>query len=214
MIILKPGDQPEDKECSPPATIPLEVRNFGKLPNIEKWKPGDLILVSALKPDLIQKSIQEVQIKGGYSVEHAQWHHAAVYLGDYGLCEASRSGVNARKIYPYIGKYNIRVCRDYSLDIDQRWKIAVQALLRQNFSYSFGSIAHILLQSRNGFWNSEFSPRDTSKRAVICSQLYADAYGHISGKTVEREIGIPVTPASLSHCELFEDVETKWYKIP
>ena len=91
--------------------------------------PGDLILVSATSPNHIQKAIERVQIKGGYAAEHAQWHHAAVYLGDYGICEATRSGVKADKIYQYIGNHKIRVRRDTSLALNQRWKIAVQALL-------------------------------------------------------------------------------------
>lgn len=214
MIILKPEDPPAETECIPPATLPAHVRAFGKLPNAEKWLPGDLILVSSMKPDFVQRAIKKVQIKGGYSEEHAQWHHAAVYLGDYGLCEASRNGVNARKIYPYIGGHLIRVRRDKNLKNNQQWKIAVQALLRQKFSYSFGSIIKILWQSRNGFWNTSFSPRNTSRRAIICSQLYAESYGHSSGKTVQPDMGIPVTPAALSCCELFQDVEIEWLKLP
>ena len=63
MIILKPEDPPSDKECVPPATLPSHVREFGKLPNEEKWLPGDLILVSSTKPDFIQRAIKEVQTR-------------------------------------------------------------------------------------------------------------------------------------------------------
>lgn len=211
-LILNPDDVPSGY-CCPPSLMPSSVRKFGKLPNVDDWKPGDLILVSSLTPNYVQKAIKIVQEKGGYHPEHAQWHHAAVYLGDYGLCEATRTGVKAGKIYPYIGGYRIRVRRDMTLTDDLRWKIAVQALLSLNVSYSYKSIIEILIQSRDGWWKNNFKPRNTSDRAVICSRLYSDAYGNVTNKTVEQQYNTPVTPAQLSCCTLFQDVQTHWQTI-
>jgi hypothetical protein len=211
-IILHPNDPALGCRCPPPV-LPPWVREFGKLPNVDYWKAGDLILVSSLTPDFTQRAIKTVQERGGYHVGDAQWHHAAVYLGDYALCEATKTGVKAGKIYPYIGNHLIRVRRDISLTDDLRWKIAIQSLLRLEFSYSSWSIAKIWWQSRVGFWNDNFKPQNTSKRAVICSQLYADAYGSVTDKTVEEKDDIPVTPAQLSVCTLFQDVQTHWLTI-
>src|SRR5437762_102183 len=109
----------------PSGPIPPKVREFGFFPNIDDWLPGDLLLVSGLSPNWIAKRIITAQERGGYSSEDACWHHAAVYIGDAHLCEASRSGVKALPIFSYVGDHILRVRRDIALTADQRYRIAV-----------------------------------------------------------------------------------------
>jgi hypothetical protein len=207
---LDPRDTVTAGVCPRPQRIPEEIQRFGRLPDINAWKPGDLLLVSALNPSRIQGAIERVQRQGGYHAEDARWQHAAVYIGDYGICEATRVGVKAAMIFPYIGDHLIRVRRDPALSSDDSWRVVVQALVRLNYSYSFSSILQLLWQARGGYRAPRNSPRVFSQRVTICSQLYADAYGNVTRKTLDNDVSLPVTPASLSCTPLLQDVQSQW----
>jgi uncharacterized protein YycO len=150
---------------------------------------------------------------GGYHPHHARWQHAAVYIGDYYICESTRWGVKSSTIFPYIGNYLIRVRGDRSLSSDDTWKIAIQALLRLKYKYSYSSIIQLLWQSKYSSWDQPDEPRRFSRRAVICSQLYADAYGSVTGKTLDNNVNLPITPAGLSCTSLLQDIKIHWLKI-
>jgi len=209
-IILDPAniENPEDHP-DPPVQIPRVVRDFGYLPNTQLWRPGDLILVSSIKPGFISRSIIKVQ-RGIYSDEDALWHHAAVYIGDDIICEATGKGVNPKPIFPYIGNHKIRVRRDLALTIEDSYKIAIQALFRIKYKYSFGSIIRLLLQANK----ANIKPKDFSKASTICSQLYADAYGAVTGRTIDNRTDHPITPAGLSGYSGLIDVDVSWQKLP
>jgi hypothetical protein len=67
------------------------------------WRPGDLILVSALTPNRVQLAIERVQCRGGYHPHHARWQHAAVYIGDYYICESTHvGGLNPQPYFPIL----------------------------------------------------------------------------------------------------------------
>jgi hypothetical protein len=78
----------EKKTWRPRTAIPQALKAWGSVPDFDVWHPGDLILTKDKKPDAISKAIQKIQ-EPGYGSEHAEWTHAAVYLGDgLMLCEA------------------------------------------------------------------------------------------------------------------------------
>ena len=212
-LVLSPSDPSSPQTWKPTGPIPISVRSFGKFPDIACWRPGDLILVSAVKPDLIARSIRSVQIRGGYHQDDARWEHAAVYIGAGAICEATRQGVQPKPIYEYIGQHLIRVRRNQKLTVDEQWRVAVEALIKQDFSYSFWSAAALLAKSRNGFWNFQRGPIKQPKRATICSQLYADAYTKVTGQTLGNVQSGETTPASLSSDSTLVDVQSAWLTI-
>lgn len=204
---------------SPPDWIPVgplppELRSFGYYPDITLMHPGDLILLSPIKIAGIPKKIVAAQEIGGYALEDARWTHAAVYAGaKVGLCEATRRGVHASLLHGYVGRYLFRVRRDPTLDRDKGWEIVVNALARLNTRYSFLSIGTIYLRATGqGLWASQAMSAH-EKDALICSQLYAEAYSLATGKTLWNRVGKEVTPAYLSQTSALTDVALRWRRI-
>jgi hypothetical protein len=66
----------------PPGPIPRALRAFGKFPNLDQWRPADLLLVASITPDAAVPQIVNAQARGGYAPEDARWQHAAVYIGE------------------------------------------------------------------------------------------------------------------------------------
>lgn len=193
----------------PPTKIPRKIRDFGFWPNTQAWHPGDLVLVSAIKPSFVSEHIIRVQ-KTKYADEDARWHHAGVYIGDNFICEALRSGVIHTSIDKYIDIHKIRVRRDFSLDLEEGYKIAIEALCRLHYKYSLGSIVKLLYQSK---FDAHLQPRDFSSATTICSQLFADAYGAVTRRTIDKRADIPITPAALSANSILKDVELSWQNL-
>jgi uncharacterized protein YycO len=128
--VLDPVNKSTAGKCPRPSRIPKAVENFGRIPDVNVWNPGDLILVSAVTPNFVQRAIQKFQRDEGYHEDDARWHHAAIYIGDSLICEATRAGVKGAEIFGYVGNYLIRVRRDKTLTLDQSWKIAINAMWR------------------------------------------------------------------------------------
>lgn len=176
--------------------------------------PGDLILVSSLKPGIIARAIRRVQLRGGYHPDDACWEHAAVYIGSESICEANRNGVNIKPIFDYMCSHLIRIRRNPNLTSDQRWSLAVHAVRMKNFRYGFMSIVELYFKSRKGFWHNEDTPIQFPKSSVYCSQLYANAHGKICVTALGNNKSGEVTPASLSLDTTLVDVDTiTWVKI-
>src|SRR5438270_1882627 len=93
---------------NPSGPVPPHIRKFKHFPNIDDWLPGDLLLISAIKPGWVSKRIIQAQIRGGYVAEDARWHHAAVYLGEANVCEALGRGVQLNPIFKYVGTHFLR----------------------------------------------------------------------------------------------------------
>jgi hypothetical protein len=198
----------------PSGPIPADVRAFGYFPNIDDWLPGDLLLVSASKPGWVSRQIISAQSRGGYSPDDARWHHAAMYIGDAHICEAVGRGVHAAPMFEYIGGHLLRVRRDSQLSAEARFRLAIKALTRMRNSYSRGSVFKLFFQSFKGFWGDSDQPfAPLGIRAVICSQLYADAYAMATSKLITSTPTVQVTPAALSETALLVDVPVRWHSI-
>lgn len=205
---------PEAEELIPPGPIPEEVRKFGRFPDLVQFLPGDLVLVSNLRPTKNHHVIEWVQRKGGYSQEDARWHHAAVYLGNGDICEADLDGVGCRAIYRYVkGHHLIRVRRDSDLTSDERWKIAIRSLTRLRQAYAFSYLPELLWMSLSGFWKQPEKPGQLPKRAKICSQLYVDAYSPVTQRVLVNTASGEITPAFLSSTDRLVDIPIRWLKI-
>lgn len=215
-IILDPNS-PKDSSVTnwtPDHPIPKHLREWGYCPDYINWLPGDLILVSAINPKLIGRSIRKVQEKGGYPTDHARWEHAAVHVGAGALCEANRNGVCIGSIYNYASDHLIRIRRNVSLSQDQRWNLVVHALMQKGNSYDFFSIIDIVLKANNGFWNYQGTNIGFPNAAVICSQLYATAHFLACEQVLGNRRSGEITPAALSlDTKYLQDVQTAWLKI-
>jgi hypothetical protein len=198
----------------PSGPIPVHVRRFKYFPNINDWLPGDLLLVSAVRPGWISRSIIAAQVRGGYRDEDACWHHAAMYIGDANVCEAVGSGVQLTSIFHYVGSHRVRVRRDLGMTAEDRFRLVVKALARLRNSYSRGGVIKLFLRSFKGFWKDSAAPvTPFGVRAVICSQLYADAYAMVTSKLVVNTSTTEVTPAALSETQQLTDIRLYWKSI-
>ena len=197
---------------SQPTTLPLWARQFGFLPNLDDWLPGDLVLFSKLHPNWIERQISGTQKKLQYSTGDARWHHAAVYIGDRYLCEARRGGVRYCPVVECIDTNTLlRVRRDPALAEPQRFRMAIRALMRLSQPYSYGSIGRTLLRSLNP--QSLVLALRPQERAVICSQLFHEAYMEATDSTLVENADRAVVPAELSATNRLQDVTTHWVRL-
>ncbi len=198
----------------PVEQLPSKVREFALFPNIEDWLPGDLVLAAQVKPDWIHRQIAEAQLRSGFAAEDARWQHAAVYMGDGFLSEAGTSGVRYASISNYVGEHLIRVRRDPSLNGDERWRLAIQAVVRLGERYGFRRVFSIYRNSFSKSWRLALGAQFYKKsRSVICSQLYADAFSVVTGRLLWPYVNTPITPATLSLTQVLSDVQLHWKDI-
>lgn len=210
---LDPSDESTNGIWNPPAALPPRIREFGRFPNVDSWRPGDLILLSALKPGRISRKIIATQRKGGFAEQDARWHHAAIYLGKSRICEAIPTGVKTSFIYRYVGSHLIRVRRGIALSPEDGWEIVLNVMYMRGWNYSWLTPIQMLFQSNRGFWNELVRLPFGSRRAVICSELFADAYSLATGIVLGNTAGATPTPAFLSNTQRLQDLGTFWRSI-
>ena len=201
-----------------PGGIPLAIRKFGRFPDTSGWQIGDLVLFSQLKPDHGSRIIRSAQHNLGYSRDDARWSHAAIYMDNDFICDATPlRGVSHREIYDYIGHHALRVRRDPSLTDRERTQIAVQAAIHVRNSYSFGELGRIARQCLRRSLLRQFVHCWPMNDGLICSTLYAKAYYMATSKTLQNpasgELIETVTPAFLSHTRRLVDVQCTWLSI-
>ena len=208
---LNPVDANANKSVALVGPLPTKLRDFGFYPNTRDWLPGDLVFFSALKPSWISRRIIAAQRAGGFAEADARWHHVAVYIGEECVCEALRSGVRHSSIYDRILTNLIRVRCDPGLTADERYRLAIKALTRLGERYSLRDIVQLRRSSHDGWWNPA---RATFRNyGTICSQLYADAYGAVTGRYLIPGRPPPLTPGDLSEARTLNDTPVHWLKI-
>jgi hypothetical protein len=192
-----------------PRGVPSAVRDHGKVIDPTCLEPGDLILVSRVKPGWLQRRIQVSQ---GclFDWEHARWHHALVSGGGTEVCEAVRSGVVATQYWEYMtGGHEFRVRRIKNASADVRTKVAYYAATMTRVSYGFGSLLPIneAMNSNDPWRRSMFR-----SRGVICSQLYFEACMR-AGVLLAALPPDRVSPAHLSASKEMDDVTLQWLEL-
>lgn len=212
-LFLDPKNTETTGEWRPDRSLPQSVReNFGRYPNIDEWRPGDLLLFHI--PENIPW-ISNLIIKAqrlSYDHADARWHHAAVYVGDGYLCEARvHGGVQYRELDDYVGKHWIRVRRDNSMSDSEGFKLAIRAMTRLRKSYGFNEIAKLSWRAIKGF--SARSPLALGPKGVICSHLYNTAYMAVAKRLLWDTDDRPIIPAELSKTNILEDVPVCWRRI-
>ncbi|HEX6160764.1 MAG TPA: hypothetical protein VF111_11400 [Thermoanaerobaculia bacterium] len=207
---LDPADPNFSGVCAPGGPMAPHVRLFGRYPDLSALVPGDLVLLSATAPSYLSRRVIAAQEHGGFAAADARWHHAAVYVGNGRICEATLGGVVASRIDRYVGTHRIRIRRDPHLRTMQGYEIAMQALSRMRWYYSIWTLVRMALQSWRGFHDDPVGLRFASSRAVICSMLYADAYSVVTQRVLGNAAGATPTPAFLSATPTLEDVVCRW----
>ena len=148
--ILDPSSTDDARDADQhqiPLQLPRKVREFGYIPDCSNWRAGDLLLVSAVTKSFWQRSIVRVQEGLGFDESHAEWHHAAVYIGERRLLEASATGVRNGLVDEIASDYRIAVRRAPEISRDQGYELAIQALLRLRSNYNSWSAMKSLWQS-------------------------------------------------------------------
>ncbi|MBM3582205.1 MAG: hypothetical protein FJX37_09615 [Alphaproteobacteria bacterium] len=209
---LDPKDTKVNGEWRPSRALEAAVRDkFGRYPNINEWRPGDLLLFNIPEnTPLGSKLIIKAQ-HANYVIEHARWHHAAVYVGDGFLCEADIGGVRHVEIDKYLGRHLIRVRRDMTLSIDDQYKIALRAMTRLREDYGFRQILALAFHGIRGSWYP--SQLALGSRGVICSHLYNYAYMGVTKRLLFSTGDRPIIPAELSLTDVLSDVPVYWHRI-
>jgi len=200
--------------------LPKEARTWGRIVDLTALEAGDLLLFRPVDPasDSISSSIMRAQIKGGLPSRHAQWTHAAVYLGDdEHICEANfkvpgaANGVIIRSAFAYCdGTHAIRARRPRNMQAKQRLRIAIGALTNLGRGYGFMQIVEFAKAASGdrGFWNALGRGPRAPAQSFVCSTLYQDAYNFaFQGNTVR--MGSLCTPAHLSASSDFEEDEPR-----
>ncbi len=196
-------------------TLPEHVRKFGYLPDFSLWQPGDLLLFSAKRFNRAQRAIVDTQKRLGYALDDARWHHAAVYIGDRYMCEAIPGGVRYHPVEDVVGQGLIRVRRDPKGSQAQGYQVAIKALIRLPKSYAFRSALRSWLRSHGTEFARAFSHEFRIERdAVICSQLFHDAFMEATSRTLIQRADRDVMPAELSACTGLADVASAWLRLP
>lgn len=210
-FVLDPSDAGHAVDVwTPSEPLPHAVRKFGFVPDVDLWRPGDLLLFSSVKPGWISKAITQTQARGWNTCD-ARWHHAAVYIGRSRVCEATMGGVGLGSVYKYIPTHLIRARRCPILDHDLvgSHDLVVAALIRLNRWYSLSTAASIWWKSLSGFSKINFAM--AASRAHICSHLYTDSYLQATERALETVI--TPTPAYLSASTKLVDVDSRWKRL-
>ena len=199
---------------SVPFQLPRKVWAFGYIPDFDLWRPGDLLLFSAVKPTLGQNIVIKTQERLGYAGENAKWHHAAVYIGDHYMCEARPFGIRYHLVVDNVPAFRIRVRRDCQLSMDERFRVAIRALMRLTRRYSFISASTAWLRSWYNDGYTLIAPgTQRHGNAAICSQLFHEAYMEVTSRILVQNTSQIVLPADLSACQNLSDVRCTWSKL-
>lgn len=210
-IVLDPADPTSVGQHATDMLVPPSVRKFGRVPEIANLLPGDVVLLCASDPPWASRIIQQAQKASGYSADDARWHHVAVYIGDGHVLEALPRGVTYRPLYWYSGTHVLRFRRDHSLTLDQRYKIAIQAMMRLRMRYSKAAIPRIWVNMTRRLRQPANVMRGTP--AVVCSQLYWDAFLTSTGRAVTSGPPFDVPPAAISQSQTLADVAVGWLRL-
>lgn len=189
--------------------IPQAVRTHGKALDPGMLQPGDLILVSSNKPNVVGRLIRHHQSKL-FPPEHAKWQHAAVSGGRFELCEATISGVRSCEYWDYMtGAYEIKIRRLSNATADERSKVAYFAATNVRSAYSLLNALNMraVFGSGNG-WQRPI----IKTKGVVCSQLYFEACMRV-GYLLSNFPPENVSPAHLSMTPLMDDVPLRWVSV-
>jgi hypothetical protein len=213
--ILDPATLNRDTARAPdgPAVLelPKKTRMFGFVPDHKVLLPGDAVLVKSQRAGLIGRQIVRFQLES-YECDHACWTHVAVYIGEGTLVEAMPwHGVRTSSIYSLVPSRSVLVRRDPKLNMEERYKIAVQAASRLGQKYSHWRLPSLIIGAAVGFWSTQRSVRMT--RALVCSTLYSDAWASVTEAMLIPGRLAELWPCHISATLKLDDVLVPWVRV-
>jgi len=204
--ILEPSAEPGGAVWLASRPIPDPVRKLGKCPDLQQILPGDVLLISPVKFGLKARTIQGVQKSKGAEAMHAEWVHAALFLGSgFAMCEAVNPQVRVSALFDRLGSDKVLVRRVPDLSASDRWEIVKEALWYLAAGYDFKLLWR--------WWRKDRVPPQAEEWATICSELCVRA---ILRATHHAPFAGPdqlVTPALLSATDRLQDVPVGWLKL-
>lgn len=131
------------------------------------------------------------------------------------LCEAVFQGVRYHPVTDIFMGSRLRIRRNTQLTIDDRFRIAIRALMRLSEPYDFWSVTLSWARSRGTAAGRAISRELRVKGdAVICSGLYHEAYMEVTGQILSASTDGDVVPADLSVCGGLVDIPAVWARLP
>lgn len=217
--ILDPRRTDQARNVSPndriPGQLPRDVRRFGFVPDCSHWLPGDLLLFSAISKNLAQRAIVTAQTNLLYDPDDSEWHHVAVYIGKRRICEALPRGVRYHPIDDLVLRNRIRLRRRCGLTSDERYLIAIHALMLLPQSYDFFSAFRSWVRSRRNELERAFTHENHASRdAVTCGRLFHDAYTAATEHVLVPRADSEIVPAELSNAGGLKDIPINWVRLP
>ena len=190
--------------------LPAHVRRFGYVPDLSTCLPGDLVLFRSHHPNITGRTIAAAQLAGGIAPEHSRWTHAAIFLSDDFVVEASpMTGVAQRTLYIDVPDKIIRIRRQPSLTEVERYRIALRALRMLGARYGYGAAVSTGWYLLKGLWN--LPSIHTLGPAVICSKVFSDAHSDVTRSRAHVRSIFPLHRLTRSQRHL-EDIKVGWLK--
>jgi uncharacterized protein YycO len=141
----------------------------------------------------------------------ARWTHAAVYVYDGKIVEATqRYGTAVTFLHSYIPTHDILVRRNVSVSSTMRDRIALHAMTQIGTKYPY--LFSLAIYSARGL-AQRVRPFDV-KTYHVCSELFHRTCMEVTGQALQ---GCPITgltkPAHLSRTKSLTDVPVRWMTI-
>jgi hypothetical protein len=209
VYILEPGDPPRGDPARIEAKLPSTASQVGKIPNIDEWLPGDILLFASSEATKPRSAIVKGQERNGYRPVDAQWYHAALWLGDFRVIEATLPRVRVADVDPSLYAARVRVRHDPVMTERQRLGVLAKGARDIGRWYGFGAIAKLTGWRRFGR-----APAPVPDKLFVCSQLCANAYASVTQKIYGRDLRFSVTPADLSQSPHLQDRPVFWRPLP
>ncbi len=204
---------------------PREIIEFGFIPDLERMKPGDIVLVrpevAPAKPTQPIRHVKSVlhgdasyyiqtAQKKLQSPPHHRWVHAGLYLGRDLMVEAVSPRVTVNPFSSKAAERCVRVRRMPRISRERIYNTCVEALRRIGKPYDTAKIVEL---SKIYLKNSTIEP-DLIKEAYICSDLVHRAFLFGGDAVVVNVRGDRTpTPADLSASTYIDDVSLGWRPI-
>ena len=192
------------------------IRKFGFVPNLNALLPGDVLLVTA--PRSVPLVVRTAQRSYGFSPEHARWTHAALYIGDGQIIEATLSeGVRAKDMIPATFRYDILVRRRLNPPLSDAQRCEIVALARETIGKNYGTRTVVRLSGQavsGGRAGARGHTTPHSGDTAICSGIVQSVYfGGVGLDLVPSLEGDVAWPGHLSETGKLTDISIGWLKV-
>ena len=186
-----------------------------------EWRPADVVLLTPYGDESRKSAlVKEVQRRRGFHRLHADWTHAAIYVGDGAVVHvtyrdpADGNKVVDKQVADFVKLTRIRVRTNDDLNRQDRLAIAARAmeLVNGSFRYSRAKAFALALGGQKG---DRFRFSEPLFQGIVCSDIVAIAYEGVLRRPVFSSADSrSVLPATLSVSPFLRDINVSWCAIP